>query len=410
MIYLILGPFGIFFLFRVLLPSIWCFDFLVINDITHKYYDIVFLHLIYLLLEGFLVIALSIYIVNLSIKYRKYRNAQEYIIKKNAQGNKYAIIAILGIIFFLIFNFDSLPIFLDGGSDALVALVESEKTKTWIMYGLLSIFTGMLLISILYIKSKKMKIFYFIILLFTSLINGKKSALVGFLSKFLFSYFLFNPTKPYLPVIKIGIGFLLSIIFIVLQFTRTAGLDFDIFQVFNIIFGLIYSSSTVYLSQIINGGGIEYIELYSELLGNGGSIIYILNPFMKFLFGIGIYKAPGPFLGEMLYGYTFPNGVNPTLFFEPMFVFGSYLAIIFSFLNLIIVFILAKYFIKKTIINFDTSILLTITYFGLFYSMLSFTSDTLNAVRNLPFILFPLFLFYFIKFLVIISNKKRGGL
>lgn len=407
MIYLILGPFGIFFLFRILFPEIWCIDFLVNNTLNHKYYDIVILHSVYLLFEGFLIISLMIYIINLVVKCRQYRKTQLYINNTNYQGLKFSIISLIGIILFFIFNFHTLPIFMNGGSDAIVALGEQQKTKTWFMYGMLGIITNLFLFSIIYLKSMKKKVFYGVVLLLVSLVSGKKSALIALFSKVIFVYFMFNIKKPKLPIIKIGVALLLSIVFIVFQFSRTSGVDFDISQVFNIIFGLVYSSSTVYLNQFINMGGLEYAQMYSNSLGDGGSIVYILNPFMKFLFGIGIEKSIGPYLLYQFYGSEIPDGVNPTLFFEPIFVFGNYAAIVFSFINLFIVFKFAKYFIKKTIINFDKSLLITITFFGLFMSSLSFTVDTLNTVRVLPFVFLPMLLFYFMQFLIQVSNSKK---
>lgn len=407
MIFLILGPFGMFFLFRIILPEIWCIDFLVNTTSNHKFYDIVILHSVYLLFEGFLIISLMIYIINMVVKYRRYRQKQLYINGVNYQGLKFSIISTILIVLFFIFNFHTLPIFMDGGSDAIVALGEQQKTKTWFMYGMLGTLTTLLLFSIIYLKSMKKKVFYGAVLLLASLVTGKKSALIGLFSKFIFVYFMLNTKKPKLPIIKIGFVLLLSIIFIVFQFSRTSGVDFDISQVFKIIFSLIYSSSTVYLNQFINMSGLDYAQMYSNSLGDGGSIVYILNPFMKFLFGIGIEKSIGPYLVYQFYGSEFPNGVNPTLFFEPIFVFGKYSAILFSFLNLFIVFILARYFIKKVIINFNKSILITITFFGLFMSSLSFTIDTLNTVRGLPFVLIPMFIFYFKQFLIKVSNSKK---
>ena len=407
MIYLILGPFGMFFLFRILLPEIWCIDFLVNTTSNHKFYDIVILHSVYLLFEGFLIISLMIYIINLVVKYRKKRKKQLYQNSINRQGLKFAIISVIGIVLFFIFNFHTLPIFLHGGSDAIVALGEQQKTKTWFMYGMLGTITTLLLFSIIYLKSMKKKVLYGIVLLIASLVTGKKSALIALFSKFIFVYFMFNVKKPKLPIIKIGVALLLSIIFILFQFSKTSGIDFNIIQLFKIFFSLVYSSSTDYLNQFINMSGLDYAQMYSNSLGYGGSIVYILNPFMKFLFGIGIFKSIGPYLMYQFYGSEFPNGVNPTLFFEPIFVFGTYAAILFSFINLFIVFKLAKYFIKKTIINFDKSLLITITYFGLFMSSLSFTADTLNTVRGLPFVLFPMFLFYFRQFLIKVSNSKK---
>jgi hypothetical protein len=284
-------------------------------------------------------------------------------------------------------------------------LNEQHKNKTWFWFGVLNIFIIILIFSIVYTNNKKKKFYYVLIALIASIIPGKKSAVIGLISKFIFTYYLVSYRKPNLPWIKIFIGFLFSIIFIVYQYSRTAGIDFN-FSKTILIFHIVYSSSTVYLNQIIEQGGIEYIHLYSNLLGDYGPIIYIFNPFLKFLFGIGIDKAPGPFLGEMLYGYTLPNGVNPTLFFEILFVFGNIFVVFFSFLIMFIIMYLAKIFIKNVIIDYNKNILVSVMYFYLFLSCFSFLNDTLNTIRNLPFAILPLLIYKFEKGLKNLSRSK----
>ena len=406
MIYLILGPFGIFILFRILLPVYWSIEFLLTN-LNHQYYEIVLFHLLYLLVEAFLISYLMIYIIRITKKYRKLRQNDDYIVSKNKEGNRYLLFSMIGISFFFLLNFNTLPIFMSGGSDAIVALGEQQKTKTWIMYGFLGMFLLLLLFSIIYIKNIKKKYFLGTILFISAISTGKKAALISIFNKLIFVYYLFLIYKPKLPIFKVFFVLLLSVFFIIYQFSRTSGIEFELLEIFQILFNLIYSSANSYLSQFIILDGVSYAQLYSNQLGDGGAFLYLFNPFLKFLFGIGIEKSIGPFLMYQFYGSEFPNGVNPTLFFEYIFVYGSFFAILPAFITLGLVFYFAKIFIKKTVYNFDKSLLLTVTYFGLFLSCLSFTADTLNTIRSLPFIVLPMFWFYFIKFLSIVSNKNK---
>ena len=405
MIYILAGPLGLILMFRVLLPSIWCFDFLITSDSAHKYYEIVLFHLIYLFLEGVLIVLLAIYIVNTVSKYRKYRDNQVHIDNKDREAKKYAFIALLGLLIFLGLNFNTLPIFMDGGSDAIVTLNESQKGKTWFMYGLLQVLSTLLLFSIVSIKSKGKKYVYGFILVLFSLVTGKKAALISILSKAVFVYYVISSKKPSLPYIKIVIALILSVLFVIFQFSRTSGLSVDYFEAVAIIMNLTYSSFTSYLGQYVNMEGLEFAQMYSDSLGSGGPIVYILNSFTQVLFGTGIEKAIGPYMMYQFYGSEFPNGVNPILFFEYIFVFGSNAVIPFSFINLIVMFVLAKIFIKKVIVNFDKSILLMVTYFGLFLFTLDFTLHSLGAIRKLPFIFIPMLWHYLIIFLMKASKK-----
>ena len=121
-----------------------------------------------------------IYIVNKVGKYRKYRDNQVHIDNKDREAKKYAFVALLGLLIFLGFNFNTLPIFMDGGSDAMVALGEKQKINTWFMYGMLSMLSTLLLFSIVSIKSKGGKYIYGFVLLLFSLVTGKKAALISF--------------------------------------------------------------------------------------------------------------------------------------------------------------------------------------------------------------------------------------
>ncbi len=407
MIYLLLGPFGIFLLFRVFFPTIWCLEFLFFNDVNTKSFDVVLYHLIFLLLQGVLTLLLMFYIIKMVKRYRFLRYSDIYQYQKNKDAKFFSKIALLGIGVFLLLNYNSLPIFMDRGSDAIVLLGQVKKTKTWFMYGVLGIFSTLLLVAMVYSIKQKTKYIYGLFYFIIAVIGGKKSAIIGAFNKLIFLYYLFSHKKPNLPIFKIFIGLIFSAYFIVIQFSRTAGFEIDYLQIFNVLFQLVYSSSTGYLGQIIVMDGLQYAHGYSEhLVGIGGPILYILNPFTKFIFGTGIDKSIGPYMMEQFYGETeIPNGVNPTLFFEYIFVFGSIEYVIFAFINMFLVFVLARYFIKRVIFNFNTSVLVTITYLGLFMSCFSFLADTLNTIRSLPFVLLPMFIFYTLKFLSVVSKK-----
>ena len=405
MIYLIVGPFGVFLFFRVLLPSIWCLDFLISNYFSHKYYEIVFVHMVYLLLEGFLTISLMVYIVNSVVKFRRYYGSQVCIDKKEKEGKKYALIAIVGIFLFFILNFNSLPIFMSGGSDAIVSLGEMQKTKTWFMYGILGLFVIVLLFSIIYIKSTTKKYLYGVILVLASLITGKKAALISLLNKFVFVYFI-TSSRPKLPFLKIGIFIIISVFFILIQFSRTHGHEITIYNMLGILFNLIYYSSTNYLDWMFTLDGISHIELYSETLGFMGWVKYTLNPFLKFLFGIGVEQAIGPFLNYQFYGFEFPNGPQPTLFFEYMFVWGTEFAFIGAFLNMVLIFLLSRVIFEKLLYYINKSMLVTVTLFLSFLACFSLLLDTPLTVRTLPFILLPLVIHLLHGLLVKLSKKR----
>ena len=387
-LYFLLTPFGFFLLIRCFFPILWCSEYLFVNTFSNEYFIIVFIHLIYLLFQSFLII----------IFYNKIKSIVEInrdVISTNRNYNN--ITFLLLFILSLFFIYGTMPLLLDGGSDALVIIGEDEKFTTWFNFGTIRV----ILIPLLLIWYFQKNLFYrylilFYILIF-SILDGKKGGVIILINNFFFIHYFLSKNSlkiNFKLFLTLTIFIIISILYAVLQFNRTIGLDIDLNSIFlglTKITELTYNSFTSYLEQMISMNGLKYAVNYSDQLGSLGIFKYFFNSFTKLLFGFGIDKSIGPFLNYELFGSSFPNGVNPILFFELIFISGNIYFSLFSFLILYIVFHLIYNRIKKLIIAvnynyFDTSIHY---YFILFY--LSLLSDTLNAIRALPFI-FVLFI------------------
>jgi len=351
-VFFFLSPFSSFIFLRNFLPILWCLNYLFNNGVSDKYSDIVVFHMIYLLIQMLFILLFMVFVIN-KIKTSK-KNNLEIINKKKL--TKVSYILIILVIFYFIFNMGKIPILMDQGSDSIHYLVESNKLETWLIYGILSIVQYVFLIVIINMhKYKKNYIFKFIILIFffaIALVSGKKSVLMSLLFSFLFIYYLYNKKASKKIIFSSIFLFLLGFIYIFIQFTRTTSGNIDFFNIYNLIFSfwnIIWNHSTVYLQQIINSGGIDFIKDYSNNLGLKGKFLYFLNPYTKLLFGIGIERSIGPYLSYTLYGDNFPHGVNPTLFFEFCYIFGYKIAGLFSLFFLPIIYFIQKYFFLKSI-------------------------------------------------------------
>ena len=201
---------------------------------------------------------LMIYIVNLANKNRVKRRNRRYVEVKDRAGRWYAKFALIGIILFFVLNYQDLPLFSSGGSDAIMTLGEDQKIKTWLMYGLLGMLSYILIFSIIYTASKNKKYSYGLILIMSAIVTGKKAAIISIFGKFIFVYYVLAAIKPSFPIAKIVVAIVVSSLFIVYQFSRTAGFEFDVIDIFQILTNLIYSSSTVYLVQLIDLDGVSY--------------------------------------------------------------------------------------------------------------------------------------------------------
>lgn len=400
MIYILSGPIGIFLVFRVILPIIWCFNFLAKETSDHKYYYLVLFHLLYLIVEGLLCIILIIQVNKLIKMYNKIKYNRE-----NGQIAKITSFTLLSIVIFLIFNYNSLPIYLEGGSDAIVFLDEQYKIRAWFFFSFLWINLILLTFAYAYETRKKRKIIYAILILAISTLPGKKSAVITALSNMLFLNYVFQPHRFSLSdLLKIVILFIIGISFAIFIYLNTlsyynADVEFSTYlDLVFMFFNLLYSSSTVYLEDFIISDGLSLADEYSKSLGTYGPFVYILNPFLKFFFGTGIEKAIGPYLSYHLYNDPIPHGVNPTLFFEYIFVFGSETASIFAFFHMIFILYFINFLLRKMIKN-KRNMFLSATFYSLILLSFFFLADALNAIKRLPFVLIPLLYFFIIKFL-----------
>jgi len=422
-LFLMLSIIGQHLIFRGVIPFTW----IIYNIFTiQKHLYVLTLHMIYLLVLIFVDVKLLKLLVNKSIS-----TIPHIVNYNNKKENNYLGIIILGyllIIAIAIFQPFPLPILGERGSDTVIFIDLEYKSSLWFISVLLLVIKLYLFFVIFKSKKKPIKIAAFILIIIYSIIFGKKSAILSILSSLTFLYIIYRGYQ--LKLLKIRnygiylskrnmiIAFFISaflfigIYFALLQYFRTLQQEFEIPNVLNasiMFINVVISSATIYLVQFFLLDGINYYNLYSEALGNFGVLTYFLNPILKFLFNEGIDMAIGPFLNYQLFGSTTPHGVNPTIFFELVFVLGSVeLGFIFSILVMIIVYKLAKFSINYIIYHrygdiHKTSFALAILQFLLF-----FTADTLNAIRMyLPVLFCILMIGETTKILKIVSNKRK---
>jgi len=402
MIYLLLllTLIGNHLIFRGILPLIWVLNAIVSNN---KYTYVLLLHFIYL----FTLIIFDIILLKNVIKQSHFTKYKNNIFN---QKKVHAIILFWGfsfLILFLILKPFPLPIFSEGGSNAVVKISSQYDKSVWFYFGIM--FAINLLASFTFFQSKKysIKALSFMLVLLTSIIAGKKSGLLQVIANFTFLYLIFKGRELRLfRVRKNGFfihkkmvfiyllisGFLfIGIYFAIIQLKKTVGDNYITTNIFNLLPNftiLVFSSSTVYLDQFITLNGIRYYKDYSESLGTLGIVKYFLNPISKFLFNTGIDKAIGPYLNYELFGSNLPYGVNPTLFFEFIFITGNIeIGFLFSIISIILIFKIEQLCIKYLKNNkYNNPFRLSFVY-GVLVLSLNFTADTLNTIRMVPFLL-----------------------
>jgi hypothetical protein len=403
LLFLLLTLIGNHLIFRGILPLIWTLNAIVSDN---KYTYVLLLHFIYL----FILIIFDIILLKNLIKQSRFAKYKNNIFD---QKRVHAIILFFGwafLILFLILKPFPLPIFYERGSDAIVEISLQYNKYVWFYFGIM--FAINLLASFIFFQSKKysIKVISFMLILLTSIIAGKKSGLLQVIANFTLLYLIFEGREPRLFRMRkngffihkkmafisllISAFLIIAIYFALIQFKRTVGDNYITINIFNLMPNfaiLVFSSSTAYLVQFITLEGIEYYKDYSESLGTLGIVKYFLNPVFKFLFNIGIDKAIGPYLYYKLFGSDFPHGVNPTLFFEFIFITGNIeVGFILSIISIVFIFKISQLCIKYLKDNkYNNPFILSFVY-GVLVFLLSFTADTLNTIRNIPFLLMVL--------------------
>ena len=152
-----------------------------------------------------------------------------------------------------------------------------------------------------------------------------------------------------MPVLKtitfLIISLPLSFAFILIQFARTLDINIPISSAVGVLITLVFNSSTSYLNQFIVRDGIMLSSQYAQMLGDFGFMRYFLNPFL------------------VVFGY---DGIGMS--------------------------------IKSAFIFKDTSKIMSACLVGMSFLCLTFLTDTLNAIRALPFFLIP--------FIVVMAYKR----
>ena len=383
----LLTPFGVAILFRLLLPSIWCLDYLFSDNNNDSF--IVFFHLVYLLclFVGF------IFIYKIFIQHQKRLN--EIASSFQHQGN-YNLPFFLILCILLILFFTPLPIFQSGGSDAIMLMQEEEKVTTWFFSGALLTLSYPLYFLVFLDKSKRNKIIYFSLLLMISASAGKKAGILDFFTNLVLISSIFISFKRTFGLKMLLFGSLLSsltIFFALYQYLQTLGFELNysvLAQSLPVLFNLAKGSYSSYLEYMHNLGGLQIVQIYSDNLGDFGTFKYFFNSYLKVIDpNLGISKSIGPFLSYHIHGSDLPNGVNPTLFYELIFIYGNKYFGLASITLIPLIFLFFVKISKKlySFLNSSKDVYTMALYFFALKFLLFFINDTLNAIRSLPFIL-----------------------
>lgn len=323
----------------------------------------------------------------------RYRRSSIDLIKEKLSLNHF-----LPLIFVLIIFNTNLPLFAGKGSEALASLSITNKYQTWIGFVLLE--TTYLQFILLGSRSptKKGTIFLLFVAFIIGSLSMSKAIAAAVLLKFITIRLFTNVKTPLLPVIT-GIVFSVFFIATVYYFTLssaagdgikniTAGVDF--FSILSTVWEIIYYSANFVYIMMLERGALEYADLYSHLNNHFIGLNYFLNPFIAPL-GMGISQSIGPFINEILFATKGPRGVNPSLFFEFLYVYSAPIAVIFTpIVSVTILIIFYKIFdiAVRTKNTFDAALLMQIAFY-----LITFLSDSLFSIRSI----FPLILILIVR-------------
>jgi hypothetical protein len=391
-------PLGLFVIYRVIFPFDWCINFISSNP-SYKAIDVVYWHMLYLfiLFIGVLFVFRTFIVIQKSTL-RKSLN-ENYISKPS-----FPFIPVFTIILILLLA--PIPLFHEGGSDATLLAYQDPNTKSasWLVSGILSTLSLPLYFLVFYEKNFRRKILYIVLLIICAISDGKKAGFLEFiLDMLLVAGFTLNLGKRItFKYIALFIVVLMgAFFFAIYQYFKTTNKSVSLNELansFSIMIDLAYLSFCSYLDQIHVLNGLDLIEIYHRQLGNHNIINYFFNSYIKML-GLpgGIKKSIGPFLNYWLYGSDRPNGVNPIFFYELIFITGNkYYGIVAIFiLPVIFYFIIIYYRLLAYIKRVD--IYKMAIYLFMIKFLTGFLTDTLNAIRSLPFLALLVVIYFLSK-------------
>jgi hypothetical protein len=346
--------------------------------------------------------------------FKEHQNKIEQTPPNIQNQSKYSLPLFLFVCIISILLFTPLPILQLGGSDAIMLMQEESKGATWFFSGALLTLSYPLYFLFFLDRSTRNKIIYFLLLIVVSASAGKKGGILDFFTNLILiaSIFIsFRKTVSFKILLSLLFLIALTIFFALYQYLKTLGIELDfsiIAQTLPILYDLTTSSYTSYLEYLHNMGGLQTAQLYSDNLGNFGTFKYFFNSYLKVIDpNLGINKSIGPFLNYHINGSDIPNGVNPTFFYELIFIYGNKYYGIASLPFVPIIFFFFVKITKKLYSFFNSSkdvYTMSLYFFGLKF-LLFFLNDTLNALRSLPFILILIF-FKKLKLIKLSSSKK----
>lgn len=318
-ILLILTPIFYVLLYRQIIPLHWYFNTEV--QVDNQYQLLFNLHVLYLVYQITLSLIIMLY-VYFNIMNKQPINEQITINKK--VSFKLLLFALLG----LVILGNDIPVLSGFSSENIVRSSSENKIITFLGFGLLTSVSTFALIAFTYRWDIRRKTLILIAALPTFLAS-KKSGFIVFVQDCVLLLILSRYSFSTNFILRILCYLLLSVLFGLFILSNMVQLDIKK------ILDIYYATSTSYLNVFWQDYGIRLEHAYRKEIGEIPAFQYLANPFLKILGIGGIEYSIGPYLSSKLNGVgdgKVLTGVNPTLFFELVFIFGQALGVFMSFL------------------------------------------------------------------------------
>lgn len=395
---LFLNPFFYIIFYRFFFGSIWVYAAIVRNTIDIGYLTAIIVSIFF----G------AAFFLSLIQKARHiYLVANKIDHFKTCDSVRFYLILLIWVIL-VISRSNSIPLFHLAGSDMIVHVLQENKITNFIVFSVMqAIGVLFLFIGLLDADRIKRNVAIFISLLTVALFMKKSGLLIWILFFFLFQYIFFKKT-----VSVRGIVVLLgTVLFGALSFYLTIGGDAEFWiSLPAIVWNLLFTSSTSYLSYLFIHGGIDYAEAYQSTLPQiVGVFVYIFNPVFQVLFGFGIPAAIGPFVIGQLAGEEIGLfGFNPTLLIEIWFVLGLNWALsVFPFIYVLLILVSRKILQRFTRLQPKRHCLANLYFlFVCLNFVMNIQFDLLNAVRSFIGSI-PIYLLFLLFFKVSFRPIRR---
>lgn len=302
---------------------------------------------------------------------------------------------------------DIIPIFQGLNSENLVHISMDHKFSSLFGFGVLAMISTYAMIALAYKRTTR-KTIALLLAILPAIMSSKKAALLVCYQDLVLLFMLSQSSVKQVPFWRLTSGLLLAVLFGITIYLNMISFEWkSVKTIFFTILDMYYGSATSYLNVMWQDMGYALADDYRKEVGSPVVFQYLANPFLKVLGLGGIEYSIGPYLAATLYGIAGElviTGVNPTLFFEIVFISGELIGVPVSIILLTFIYLTLFRLLDLISTGRPISFFNLCIYWEIYKLLISIQFDILNSYKSS---LIAIFLLTLMKIILKLKLKFR---